>query len=105
VTDEHVRGAGVEDVGELGGGEVGAVHPAGRGCVPEDPRKRKTSVKVLEVARKVSLTRTNSPVPVQAACTVAVPPSPHRRTPRASRCWMATNLDELKGDEAIGLGD
>jgi len=27
-------------------------------------------VKVSEVARKVSLTRTNSPVPVQAACCI-----------------------------------
>jgi hypothetical protein len=48
------------------------------------PRKRKTSVKVLEVARKLSLTRTNSPVPVQAACTVAVPASTQTNSPCSS---------------------
>ena len=84
MADEHVRGAGVEDVGELGGAEVGAVHPAGRGGVPEGPRKRKTSVKVLAVARKLLLTRTNAPVPVQAACTVAVPASTQTNSPCSS---------------------
>jgi hypothetical protein len=36
------------------------------------------------VARKVSLTRTNSPVPVQAACTVAVPASTQTNSPCSS---------------------
>src|SRR6266545_3491447 len=48
------------------------------------PRKRKTSVKVLELTRNVSLTRTSTPVPVQAACTVAVPASTQTNSPCSS---------------------
>src|SRR5918994_1848602 len=70
------------------------------------PRKRKTSVKVLEVARKVSLTRTNSPVPVEPVdaalhrgpLAVVQPAEPRRPAAKGAAPLAVADL-------VVGLGD